>query len=136
MGKESDSLSFIRTASEIAGTHHEKFDGSGYPLGLKGKEIPLSGRLMAIIDVYDALVNKRVYKPEFSHEEAMRMIGDDRGKHFDPDITDSFFTDSGGGQGDCRESMRSNRNDKRAEPPKQRRQTARRIGGNPERSNA
>ena len=91
MGKESDSLSFIRTASEIAGTHHEKYDGSGYPLGLKGKDIPLSGRLMAIIDVYDALVNNRVYKPAFTHEEAMQMIGDDRGKHFDPDITDSFF---------------------------------------------
>lgn len=90
MGEESDSLSFIRTASEIAGTHHEKFDGSGYPLGLKGKGIPLSGRLMAIIDVYDALVNKRVYKPAFSHEDAMKIIGDDRGKHFDPDITDAF----------------------------------------------
>jgi len=91
MGKESDSLSFIRTASEIAGSHHEKFDGTGYPLGLKGKEIPLSGRLMAIIDVYDALVNKRVYKPAFTHEEAMKIIYDDRGKHFDPDITDAFF---------------------------------------------
>jgi len=91
MGKECDSLSFIRTAAEIAGTHHEKFDGSGYPLGLKGKEIPLSGRLMAIIDVYDAIVNKRVYKPAYTHEEAMQIIGDDRGKHFDPDITDAFF---------------------------------------------
>lgn len=91
MGEGSDSLSFIRTASEIAGTHHEKYDGSGYPMGLKGKEIPLSGRLMAIIDVYDALVNKRVYKPAFSHEEAMEIIGGDRGKHFDPDITDAFF---------------------------------------------
>lgn len=91
MGKESDSLSFIRTASEIAGTHHEKYDGSGYPLGLKGKDIPLAGRLMAIIDVYDALVNKRVYKPAYTHGEAMQIIGADRGKHFDPDITDSFF---------------------------------------------
>jgi putative two-component system response regulator len=91
MGAESDSLPFIRTASEIAGSHHEKYDGSGYPLGLKGKEIPLSGRLMAIIDVYDALVNKRVYKPAFAHEEAMDIISADRGKHFDPDITDAFF---------------------------------------------
>lgn len=90
MGAESDSLSFIRTASEICGSHHEKFDGSGYPNGLKGKEIPLAGR-MAIIDVYDALVNERVYKPAFSHEVAMQIIGDDRGKHFDPDITDAFF---------------------------------------------
>ncbi|MCE5188310.1 MAG: response regulator [Eubacteriales bacterium] len=91
MGPESDKLSFIRTAAEIAGTHHEKFDGTGYPLGLAGKEIPLSGRLMAIIDVYDALVNQRVYKPAFSHEESMRMIASERGKHFDPDITDAFF---------------------------------------------
>ncbi len=91
MGPESASLPFVRTAVEIAGTHHEKYDGSGYPLGLKGEGIPLSGRLMAIIDVYDALVNKRVYKPAFTHEEAMKIIGDDRGKHFDPDITDAFF---------------------------------------------
>ena len=91
MGQESDSLPFIRTAAEIAGTHHEKFDGSGYPLGLVGKEIPLSGRLMAIIDVYDALVNQRVYKPAFPHEEALRIIAENRGTHFDPDITDAFF---------------------------------------------
>ncbi len=91
MGKESESLSFIRTAAEIAGTHHEKFDGSGYPFGLKGKEIPLAGRLMAIIDVYDALVNERVYKSAYTHEEAMAIIGGDRGRHFDPDITDAFF---------------------------------------------
>lgn len=90
-GQGSDSLPFIRTAAEIAGTHHEKFDGTGYPNGLSGKEIPLSGRLMAIIDVYDALVNQRVYKPAFSHEEAMRIIADNRGTHFDPDITDAFF---------------------------------------------
>lgn len=89
--REGDSLPFIRTASEIAGSHHEKFDGSGYPNGLAGKEIPLSGRLMAIIDVYDALVNKRVYKPAFSHEEAMSIIKESRGTHFDPDITDAFF---------------------------------------------
>lgn len=91
MGHESDSLSFIRTAAEIAGTHHEKYDGTGYPNGLAGKEIPFSGRMMAIIDVYDALVNQRVYKPAFPHKEAMRIIADDRGKHFDPEITDAFF---------------------------------------------
>jgi putative two-component system response regulator len=91
MGRESDSLSFIRTAAEIAGTHHEKFDGSGYPLGLKGKDIPLPGRLMAIIDVYDALVNKRVYKPAFLHEDAMEMLAAERGRHFDPEIMDAFF---------------------------------------------
>ena len=62
-GHESAKLSFICTALEIVGTHHEKFDGSGYPAGLRGKDIPLAGRLMAIIDVYDALVSQRVYKP-------------------------------------------------------------------------
>ena len=84
-------LSFIRTAAEIAGTHHEKFDGSGYPKGLKGMEIPLSGRLMAIIDVYDALVNKRVYKPAFRHEDAMEILKAERGRQFDPEILDAFF---------------------------------------------
>ena len=84
-------LPFIKTATELVGTHHEKFDGSGYPNGLKGKEIPLPGRLMAIIDVYDALVNVRVYKPAYSHTEAMQIIAEDRAKHFDPEIVDSFF---------------------------------------------
>lgn len=85
------SLSFIRTASEIIASHHEKFDGTGYPLGLKGKDIPLSGRLMAIIDVYDALVHVRVYKPAITHREAMDIIAAERGRHFDPDIVDAFF---------------------------------------------
>lgn len=84
-------LSFIRTALDIIGSHHEKFDGSGYPAGLCGKDIPLAGRLMAIIDVYDALVNQRVYKPAYDHEEAMEIIASGRGKHFDPDIVDAFF---------------------------------------------
>ena len=91
MGPESDSLSFIRTAAEIAGTHHEKYDGNGYPSGLAGKDIPLAGRLMAIIDVYDALVNKRVYKPAFTHEAALAMMESERGTHFDPELLDAFF---------------------------------------------
>ena len=91
MGPESDSLSFIRTAAEIAGTHHEKFDGNGYPSGLAGKDILLAGRLMAIIDVYDALVNKRVYKPAFTHEAALAMMESERGTHFDPELLDAFF---------------------------------------------
>lgn len=86
-----NSLSFIRTASEIIGTHHEKFDGSGYPNGLKGKEIPLSGRLMAIIDAYDALVSVRVYKPAFKHQVALAIIDHERDNHFDPDIVDAFL---------------------------------------------
>ena len=83
-------VSFIKTAIEIIGTHHEKYDGSGYPAGLCGDEIPLAGRLMAIIDVYDALVNKRVYKPAFSHREAMDIILSEKGRHFDPEIVTAF----------------------------------------------
>jgi putative two-component system response regulator len=90
-GNEPIEISFIKTASEIIGTHHEKFDGTGYPNGLKGKEIPLSGRLMAIIDVYDALVSVRVYKPAYTHMEAMQIIAEGRNKHFDPEIVDAFF---------------------------------------------
>lgn len=86
-----NSLSFIRTASEIIGTHHEKFDGSGYPNALSGNDIPISGRLMAIVDVYDALVSVRVYKPAFTHKEAMDIIASERGRHFDPEIVDAFF---------------------------------------------
>ena len=84
-------LSFMRTATQIAAAHHEKFDGSGYPKGLAGKDIPLPGRLMAIIDVYDALVSQRVYKAAYTHEESLSMIAKDRGTHFDPEITDAFF---------------------------------------------
>ncbi len=90
-GSNGSSVSFIKTATEIVGTHHEKFDGTGYPYGYAGKDIPLSGRLMAIIDVYDALVSERVYKPAFTHEEAMKIVGDGKNKHFDPDIVDAFF---------------------------------------------
>jgi len=91
MGPESDSLPFIRTAAEIAGAHHEKFDGTGYPAGLSGKDIPLAGRLMAIIDVYDALVNKRVYKPAFTYEDTHEIMVSSRGTHFDPELLDAFF---------------------------------------------
>lgn len=84
-------VAFINTAIEIAGTHHEKFDGSGYPRGLKGEQIPLCGRLMAIVDVYDALTSKRVYKPAFAHEQALDIIKSEKGKHFDPDIVDAFM---------------------------------------------
>lgn len=90
-GNEPIEISFINTASELIGTHHEKFDGTGYPNGLTGKEIPLSGRLMAIIDVYDALVSVRVYKPAYSHAQAMQIIAEGRNKHFDPEIVDAFF---------------------------------------------
>jgi len=87
----SRSLSFIRTAAEMMETHHEKFDGSGYPYGLRGRDIPLAGRLMAIADVYDALAGKRVYKPAFKHQVALAIIDRERGRHFDPDIVDAFL---------------------------------------------
>ena len=82
---------FLNIAKEIAGTHHEKWDGSGYPKGLSGLEIPLSGRLMALADVYDALISKRSYKPPFEHEEVVKIIKDESGKHFDPEIVDAFL---------------------------------------------
>lgn len=84
--RELGSNSFLRYAREIALTHHEKWDGSGYPQGLKGGQIPLCGRLMAVADVYDALISKRVYKPAFSHDKAMSLIREGAGVHFDPEI--------------------------------------------------
>lgn len=85
------SSSFLHFAREIAYTHHEKWDGSGYPRGLKGNDIPVSGRLMAVSDVYDALISKRVYKDAFTHEKAAEYIREEKGSHFDPDIVDAFF---------------------------------------------
>ncbi len=82
--------SFLHFATEIAYTHHEKWDGSGYPQGLKGRDIPLSGRLMAVADVYDALICKRVYKAPFPHAAAYAIILGGRGKHFDPAMVDAF----------------------------------------------
>ena len=82
---------FLRLAREIAYTHQEKWDGSGYPRGLKAEEIPLPGRLMALADVYDALISKRVYKPPMPHDDAVRIILDGKERHFDPDVVDAFF---------------------------------------------
>ena len=83
--------SFLSTAREIAFTHHEKWDGTGYPNGLSKEEIPISGRLMALSDVYDALVSKRVYKEALTHEQAKKIILDGKGSHFDPDIVETFI---------------------------------------------
>ncbi len=74
----------IQLASEIAGGHHEKFDGTGYPLGLKGDDIPVSARIVAIADVFDALVSQRVYKDSWSNEEIIKFFKKEKGKHFDP----------------------------------------------------
>lgn len=89
--KELGEDSFLTLAKEIALTHHEKWDGTGYPRGLSKTEIPISGRLMALSDVYDALISKRVYKNAFSHDEAKKIILEGRGSHFDPDIVDAFI---------------------------------------------
>lgn len=89
--KQRGEIEFLKYAKEIAGGHHEKWDGTGYPKGLKEDSIPLSARIMAIADVYDALISKRVYKEAFSHEKACSIIKEGRGKHFDPDLVDAFF---------------------------------------------
>ncbi|CUB03360.1 response regulator [Marinomonas fungiae] len=86
-----DQTSFLRYAREIAECHHEKWDGSGYPQGLKGEEIPISGRIMALADVYEALISERVYKPSFSHDKAKEIILEGKGKHFDPKVVDAFL---------------------------------------------
>jgi len=83
--------SFLRLAREIAACHHEKWNGSGYPLGTKGDAIPLSARLMALADVYDALISKRVYKPAFSHDKAKGIILEGDGSHFDPRVVKAFL---------------------------------------------
>lgn len=76
---------------QIAEAHHEKWDGSGYPYGLKGDQIPLSARIVAVADVFDALTSKRCYKEPFSMEKALAIIEDGRGSHFDPDVLDAFL---------------------------------------------
>ena len=81
----------LMLAARIAQTHHEKYDGSGYPLGLSGKDIPLEGRIVAVADVFDALSSARPYKKPFSREKSFQILEDGRGSHFDPDVLDAFF---------------------------------------------
>ncbi len=83
-------MPFLSLAKEIAYGHQEKWDGSGYPQGVAGEAIPLSARLMAVADVYDALISRRVYKDGMPHEKAVQILIDGRGSHFDPDILDAF----------------------------------------------
>lgn len=85
------SVPFLQCAKEIAYGHQEKWDGSGYPQGVAGDAIPISARLMAVADVYDALICRRVYKPAMTHEQAAELIQLGRGQHFDPDIVDAFL---------------------------------------------
>ena len=84
-------VEFLKLAKEIAYSHQEKWDGSGYPEGLKGEAIPLSARLMAVADVYDALISRPVYKEGMPHEQALAIISAGRGQHFDPDMVDAFL---------------------------------------------
>jgi putative two-component system response regulator len=84
-------VEFLRLAKEIAYSHQEKWDGTGYPQGIGGDDVPVSARLMAVADVYDALISRRVYKEGLSHEKAVEIMMDGSGRHFDPDIADAFF---------------------------------------------
>ena len=91
MRDEFPNACFLNMAHDVILSHHEKFDGSGYPNGLSGHQIPLCARIMAVADVYDALTSVRVYKPAFDHEKAKSIIVGDSGTHFDPDIVASFL---------------------------------------------
>jgi putative two-component system response regulator len=84
-------IPLLDLAMEIAHGHHEKWDGSGYPQALAGEDIPLSARLMALADVYDALISRRVYKAAMPHEQAVSIMAQDPGCHFDPDLLDAFL---------------------------------------------
>jgi putative two-component system response regulator len=89
--EESGDEDFLQNAKLFAAYHHERWDGTGYPYGLKGADIPLHGRVMALADVYDALVSDRPYKKAFPHEEAVKIITESSGSHFDPAIVDVFL---------------------------------------------
>ena len=89
-GKGAFDADYLTESIEMASYHHEKWDGSGYPNHLKGEEIPLSARIMAVADVFDALIAERVYKKGFSYEKAMSIITEGAGKHFDPVIVEAF----------------------------------------------
>lgn len=88
---EDSESEFINVGKTIALTHHEKWDGTGYPNGLRAEAIPLEGRIAALADVFDALTTKRPYKEAFSNEKAFRIIREEKGGHFDPEVVDAFF---------------------------------------------
>jgi putative two-component system response regulator len=85
------SAELLKTVKELTLSHHEKWDGSGYPQGLSAHQIPVSARLMAIADVYDALISDRIYKAGVPHDEAVAIIFQGRASHFDPDMVDVFI---------------------------------------------
>jgi PAS domain S-box-containing protein len=92
IGANYGGIDYLKIGIDIALAHHEKWDGSGYPNGLKGNEIPLAARILAVADVYDALTSKRVYKSAFSHKDSMEILQQGRGNHFDPEILDIFVS--------------------------------------------
>jgi putative two-component system response regulator len=87
-----EDVPLLRCARDIVASHHERYDGSGYPRGLAGNDIPLAGRIMAIADVYDALATKRPYKRSFSHQETLKAMQEGRGRHFDPVVFEAFLS--------------------------------------------
>jgi putative two-component system response regulator len=89
-----DGSSLMRLAATIAQTHHEKYDGSGYPIGLAGEDIPIEGRITAVADVFDALSSERAYKKALPRQQCFDILEEGRGKHFDPQVLDAFFTGS------------------------------------------
>ena len=91
LGKKNSDNLYLNSAKDVAYTHHEKWDGSGYPQGLKGDDITIPGRLMALAVVHDALITERVYKAAFSQEKVIEILVDVKGKHFDPDVVDAFL---------------------------------------------
>jgi len=97
--KETEALNagrtFLTIGKHVAYHHHEKWDGSGYPFGLKGDDIPLSARIVAIADVYDALMSERPYKKAFTHEESVGIIREGGGRHFAPDLVEAFLSIEG-----------------------------------------
>ncbi len=100
------SSAILDLAATIALSHHEKWDGSGYPRGVKGESIPIEGRIVAIADVFDALTSDRVYRKAFAVDEAVAMMREERGKHFDPVLLDAFLEVLGTSGPDAREHMR------------------------------
>ncbi|MEX2016265.1 MAG: HD domain-containing phosphohydrolase, partial [Candidatus Hydrogenedentales bacterium] len=88
--EETGKEGFLAMGRDIAYFHHEKWDGSGYPYGLKEEAIPHAARIVAISDVYDALSSRRPYKEPFAHEKCMAILAEGRGQHFDPDVVDAF----------------------------------------------
>ena len=101
------SSSILDMAATIALSHQEKWDGTGYPRGLKGEAIPIEGRIVAVADVFDALTSDRVYRKAFSVEEAVQMMREQRGRHFDPVLLDAFMEVLGRTGPDAREQLRS-----------------------------